>query len=243
MTVAVFAAHPDDETLGCGATLALLAKHGDVHVTILGEGITAREAQRDDHGAIEELYTDAHTAASVLGVSSVRLEGLPDLRFDSLPLLDIVWRVERVIREIRPTVVYTHHAGDLNRDHQLTLRAVLTATRPLAGCPVLDIYSFQVPSSTEWAFGTTGPAFRPNVFVDVTSTIEQKVQAMECYRSERRDFPHPRSADALRALARHWGSVVGRPYAEAFSLVRSVRSVVDGPPDDPGHVQPPVPDS
>ncbi|MFC4015597.1 PIG-L deacetylase family protein [Nonomuraea purpurea] len=222
-TVAAFVAHPDDETLGCGATLAKLAATHDVHVVVLGDGITARHEARSDRKAVEELYEDARAAAAVLGVASVTFERLPDLRFDTLPLLDIVWKVERVIRELSPEVIYTHHPGDLNRDHQLTCRAVLTATRPQTGCPVREIYSFEVPSSTDWTFGAVAPSFRPTIFVDVADTIAKKVAAMESYRSERRDFPHPRSGEALRALAKHRGSTAGLLYAEAFELVRSIR--------------------
>jgi LmbE family N-acetylglucosaminyl deacetylase len=223
MTTVVFAAHPDDETLGCGATVAKLAANEEMHVVVLGDGITAREAFRNDREAVEALYRDAEEAAKVLGVASVSFERLPDLRFDTVPLLDIVWRVERVIRRLRPATIYTHHPGDLNRDHQLTVRAVLTATRPVDDCPVRDIYAFEIPSSTEWTFGTLAPAFRPTVFVDVADTIETKVRAMGCYRSEVREFPHPRSPEALRAIARRWGSVVGREYVEAFELIRSIR--------------------
>jgi LmbE family N-acetylglucosaminyl deacetylase len=224
VTIAVFAAHPDDETLGCGATVAKLAKTEDVHVIVMGDGITARQAHSDDRAAVEKLYDDAQAAATTLGVRSMTFERLPDLRFDTLPLLEIVWRVERHIRELRPSLVYTHHAGDLNRDHQLTLRAVLTATRPVGDCPVRDIYSFEIPSSTDWTFNSVTPPFRPNTFVDVSQTIDTKIQAMACYRSETRDFPHPRSAEALLAMARRWGSVVGREHVEAFELVRSIRS-------------------
>lgn len=224
MTVLVVAAHPDDETLGCGATVARLAKTDEVHVLVLGDGITARERARDDQAALSDLYVDAEAAAAVLGVQSITFERLPDLRFDTLPLLEIGWRIERMIRRLRPSAVYTHHTGDLNRDHQLTARAVLAGTRPVDDCSVRDVYSFEVPSSTDWGFGQLAPAFRPSVFVEVADTIDTKVRAMECYRSERREFPHPRSGEALRAVARRWGSVVGCAYAEAFELVRSIRT-------------------
>jgi len=111
----------------------------------------------------------------------------------------------------------------LNVDHGVIHRAVLTATRPMAGQPVREIYAFEVPSSTEWAFHSVQPVFRPNVFVDVSATLETKIAAMACYESEARKFPHPRSAEALRAIAMRWGSVVGCAAAEAFELIRSVR--------------------
>ena len=120
-------------------------------------------------------------------------------------------------------MVYTHHPGDLNIDHALTYRAALTATRPLAGSVVRELYSFEIASSTEWAFQSLTPAFRPNTFVDVSTTIEQKIRAMEAYESEVRTFPHPRSPEALRAIAHRWGSVMGAQYGEAFELIRAVR--------------------
>lgn len=223
MTTVAIMAHPDDETLGCGATLAGLAREQDVHVLILGDGITARAEAREDHAALDALYEDAHRACAVLGLASLTVERLPDLRFDTVPLLEIVWRIEAVLRAIRPDTVFTHHVGDLNRDHRITAEAVLAATRPTGGSTVRDVYSCEVASASEWAFGQLATPWRANVFVDVTDTIEAKLEAMECYRTERRDPPHPRSGEALRALARHRGSTAGFAYAEAFELVRSVR--------------------
>jgi LmbE family N-acetylglucosaminyl deacetylase len=137
--------------------------------------------------------------------------------------LEVVKLVEELVDRLKPDVIYTHHPGDLNVDHGVIHRAVLTATRPTAGQSVREIYAFEVPSSTEWAFGSLQPTFRPNVFVDVAATLETKIAAMACYGTESREFPHPRSSEALRALARRWGSVVGCDAAEAFELVRSVR--------------------
>ena len=227
MKVLVIAAHPDDEVLGCGATAARLAreKH-EVHFAILGEGITSRHAQRSDADVqqLEELQRQAQAAAAKLGATSLVLHKLPDNRLDTVPLLEVVKVVEELVDRLKPEVIYTHHPGDLNIDHGVIHRAVLTATRPMVGQPVREIYAFEVPSSTEWAFGGLPPTFRPNVFVDVGATLETKIAAMACYETETREFPHPRSPEALRAVARRWGSVVGCHAAEAFELVRSVRS-------------------
>ncbi len=224
--VLVIAAHPDDEILGCGATAARLVKEGsEVHFAILGEGITSRHADRADADAnqLAILHQHSRTAAAKIGVESVFLHHFPDNRLDTVPLLEVVKIVEDLIDRIRPEVVYTHHNGDLNVDHGIVFRAVLTATRPAKGNPVKELYAFEVASSTEWAFQSIGPAFRPNVFVDVANTIDAKVAAMECYESEARKFPHPRSPEALRAIAARWGSVAGCRAAEAFELIRSVR--------------------
>jgi len=224
--VVVVAAHPDDEVLGCGGTIARLAREGtDIHIVILGEGISSRYDRRSqaDQRALRKLQRDARAAGTLLGAASMTFEGLPDNRFDELPLLDVVKRVERRISEVNPETIFTHHPGDLNVDHRTTFHAVLTATRPVNGCRVREIYTFEVPSSTEWAFQQLQPAFKPNMFVDITSTVEMKIKGMLHYESESREFPHPRSTEALRTISRRWGSVVGLEYAEAFELVRAIR--------------------
>jgi LmbE family N-acetylglucosaminyl deacetylase len=230
VNVLVIAAHPDDEILGCGGTAARLVTEGhEVHFAILGEGITGRHSNRADADAsrLAALHQQAHAAAAKVGVKNLTLHNLPDNRLDTVPLLDVVKIVEDLVEKFRPETIYTHHGGDLNVDHGIIHRAVLTATRPTAGHPVHDISAFEVPSSTEWAFQRIEPSFRPNVFVEITQTIDTKIAAMECYETERRKFPHPRSPEALRAIATRWGSVVGCAAAEAFELVRSVRSQRD----------------
>ena len=222
----MIAAHPDDEVLGCGATAARLVGEGhDVHFAILGEGMTSRHPDRAnvDASRLAALHEQAQAAAAELGVAGLVLHKLPDNRLDTVPLLEIVKIVEDLVEQLKPEIVYTHHGGDLNVDHVVIHRAVLTATRPMVGQPVREIYAFEVPSSTEWAFQRLGPSFRPNVFVDVTRTLEAKIAAMARYETEVRAFPHPRSPDALRAIAMRWGSVVGCGAAEAFELLRSVR--------------------
>jgi len=225
-SILVVVAHPDDEVLGCGGTIARLARHGhEVYTAILGEGITSRyERPREaEKKLVEQLHAQSHDVGRLLSAKEVFLLNLPDNRFDTVPLLDIVKMIENLIDKLQPAVIYTHNGGDLNIDHQIVHRATLTAARPLQNCPVKEIYVFEVPSSTDWAFQQFEPAFRPNVFMDITDTLETKVQAMQLYESEARPFPHPRSPEALRAIAHRWGSMVGLEAAEAFQLVRAVR--------------------
>jgi LmbE family N-acetylglucosaminyl deacetylase len=224
-SILIVAAHPDDEVLGCGATITKLSRCHKVHLLILGEGHTSRETTRDraSKTEVERLGIAARAAASMMGVASVKLEALPDNRFDEISFLDVVKRVESVMLETAPEIIYTHHPGDLNIDHRITFQAVLTASRPVPGSRVRNLYTFEIPSSTEWAFQQIAPPFKPNVFVDVSETIEVKVKAMTQYESEIRSFPHPRSSEALRTIARRWGTVVGLEYVEAFELIRSVR--------------------
>jgi len=218
--ILVVAAHPDDEVLGCGGTIArYVQEEKDVHVLILGEGMTSRDKDRKKDG-LERLKKDAHKANLTLGAKEVFLYDFPDNRFDTVALLDIVKVIEKIKRDIKPGIIYTHHRNDLNIDHRITCDAVLTAARPLKGETVREIYSFEVPSSTEWSYSYQ---FRPNIFKDITGTVETKIEALKRYGTEIREFPHPRSEQAVRAAAKRWGSVSGLGAAEAFEAVRIIR--------------------
>jgi LmbE family N-acetylglucosaminyl deacetylase len=226
MRVLCIAAHPDDEVLGCGGTLARLAAEGhEVFIAILGEGVTSRYDRRElaDARLLHELHGNSHRVAALLGAKDLILFKLPDNRFDTVPLLDLAKIVEGLVEKLQPAWVFTQHGGDLNIDHQQVFRATLTGTRPMAGSVVRTVLAYEVPSSTEWAFGQFSPPFRPTTFFDISATLDVKVKAMQLYESEARPFPHPRSPEALRAAAQRWGSVVGLKAAEAFQLVREVR--------------------
>jgi LmbE family N-acetylglucosaminyl deacetylase len=215
-TVLAVVAHPDDEVLGAGGTLARHAAKGDaVHILFLADGVSARG---DDKAAVERRVKAARLASSALGVHEPQFLGLPDNRLDRLELLDIVQPIENAIRKIAPQTIYTHHAGDLNIDHVLCHRAVLTACRPLPGSTVLRIYAMEVPSSTEWS----GNAFMPTHFVDISDTLQAKRRALEAYGEEMRPFPHARSYEAVDALATWRGASVGLRAAEAFIVVREI---------------------
>lgn len=223
--VLVIAAHPDDEILGVGGTILKHARTGDeCFAIILGEGMTSRYDKRElaDLNKVVRLHEDTYKAAEFVGYKKVYIEDLPDNRFDSVSLLDIVKIIEKYICKIKPDIIYTHFGGDLNIDHKLTFEAVLTATRPIGDKYVKEIYAFETVSSTEWNFSNT-VNFRPNYFVDVTETLAAKLKAMECYNSELREFPHPRSNKNLEASALKWGSIVSRKYVEAFEVVRIIK--------------------
>ena len=220
----VVAAHPDDEILGCGGTIAKLSQENEIYVLILGEGITSRDIS--DNKKTEELSKlkcEVLAANNILGTKKVFTEDLPDNKFDIVPLLEIIKIVESHIQKINPEIVYTHHRGDLNIDHRITFNAVLTACRPIDGNPVKKLLSFEVPSSTEWNVQDASTNFNPNVYEDISETIDQKTDAMSAYQNEIRLSPHPRSVEKIRSLAETRGTAAGMNFAEAFMLIRELR--------------------
>ncbi len=217
--VLVVAAHPDDEVLGCGGTIARHVAEGDeVHVVFLADGVTSREHGPDD---LRTRESAVEKAMSILGVQDHRYLGFPDNRLDSLPLLDIVQSLEKVVDAIQPDKIYTHHHGDLNVDHQIAHRAVLTTCRPVPGQSVKAILAFEVLSSSEWATPGLQP-FVPDTYVDITAYSELKMKALAVYQDEMRPYPHSRSFENVRSLMSLRGCSVGVHRAEAFSLVRQL---------------------
>ena len=221
-SVLVVAAHPDDEVLGIGGTVAQHAANGDsVHLLIVAEGAMSRPDGSADE--VARLKEAANAAADILGAASVRMLGLPDNRLDTVPLLDIVRNIEEIGDTVAPRVVYTHHAFDLNVDHRIVNQAVRTAFRPLPGSTVTDLLAFETVSSTEWGGAHAGEQFLPQQFVDIAAQLDTKLRALEAYSAEMRDFPHARSMEAVRAMAAFRGSQAGCRAAEAFQVIRQLR--------------------
>ena len=221
MRILAVAAHPDDETLGAGGTLALHAARGDeVWVCIMSDGVTSR------HGEIERQKDCAVRACETLGVAHVEFVGLPDQRMDELSLLDLITPIEKQLAELQPDVVLTHFMEDANQDHRAVFRAVIVAARPMEGNSVSRVMCWETASSTEWAPPFPGTVFSPNVYVDISSTLDTKLEAMKAYSetfvSEVRPFPHPRSYEALEVYAKRHGIAVGLTAAEPFMLVREI---------------------
>lgn len=212
--VLVIAAHPDDELLGCAGTVALHVKNKDrVKSVIMCEGESLR-------GVVQSSDNIPHSeqAAQVLGVEEVIHVGLPDQRLDQITLTEVITPIERVVADFQPNVIYCQFGGDINRDHELLFKAILVATRPTVEC-IESVYAFDTASSTEWAYPRS---FVPDTYVDITSTLDLKLQAMACYESELRDYPHPRSLEALRYKAHAWGNQACLDAAEVFMTVRKV---------------------
>lgn len=225
----IVAAHPDDELLGLGASMNKLIKEEGIktHVVILGEGITSRSDVRNVDDWKEELekhHQNMYSAASIIGYHSVKSYNFSDNRFDSHALLDIVKVIENEKKAFQPDIIFTHHGGDLNIDHQMTFQAVMTATRPMQEECVKAVITFETPSATEWQASSDPRHFSPNIFIEVSEdNLQAKINAMAAYQYEAREFPHPRSSKALQILAQYRGYMVGRQLAEAFQIVRFIK--------------------
>ena len=220
-TVAAIMAHPDDEVLGCGGSLARLSRSGaSVHIFILATGLTSRGPA--DNASLLELKDQARSAADRLGATTIDFADFPDNAMDSVKLLDIVKQVESFLTKTEPDLIFTHHNGDINIDHDLTQRAVMTATRALPGSKPFDVLACEVLSSTE--FGPANKRLQPHLYMRLTEDdVKAAIDALVCYEGEIRDWPHPRSAKALEHQLRLRGAECGAEAAEVFEVLRMVR--------------------
>ncbi|NQY54205.1 MAG: PIG-L family deacetylase [Campylobacteraceae bacterium] len=222
--ILIVAAHPDDEVLGCFGSVAKLIKEGyEAYTLILGEGKTSRDKTRQVYtkkDEIKELNVEIQKANDIIGIKKVFIESFPDNRFDSVDLIDIIKVISKVKEEIKPDIIFTHYEHDLNIDHQITYKAVITATRPMSDECVKEIYSFEVLSSTEWNYPLS---FSPDTFFDITSTIDLKIEAMKEYRSELCEYPHPRSLEGIYLNSKYQGMRVGKKNVEAFKTIRVIK--------------------
>lgn len=212
--VLVIAAHPDDELLGVGGTIALHANAGDRVTCVV---VAAGNLKHDENGE-KGVYSQAQRAASVLGADKIKLLDFPDQGLDQFSLVDIITPLEKIVETVRPNVVYLQYGYDINRDHQILFQAALVATRPMEQY-IEAIFAFNTVSSTEWAYPRS---FVPDTWVDISTTLERKIEAMACYETELRDWPHPRSLHSLRVKAQSAGSQVVSEAAESFMTIRRV---------------------
>jgi LmbE family N-acetylglucosaminyl deacetylase len=220
--VLVVAAHPDDEVLGMGGTIARHNADGDlVHVLFLADGVSSRQnvAVEDQ----ERRRAAAERACQILGARILAFKTFPDNSFDSVPFLTIVKAVEQAKLAIEPHLIYTHHGGDLNVDHRVTARAVMTAFRPQPHDIYTEICAFEVGSSTEWSHPALTSVFSPDCFVDITAYLKAKQRAYQCYTEEVREDPHARSVESVHVTALYRGRQVGVDAAEAFVTLKRIR--------------------
>jgi LmbE family N-acetylglucosaminyl deacetylase len=227
-TIVVIAAHPDDEVLGCGGTIAKFASFGwNIKVLFLADGVSSRYPNQDFVNWEKELIerrTCARNASQAMGLESTPIFlDYPDNSLDSIPLLSITREIEAFLKLHNPNLILTHFPEDLNIDHAIVARAAITAARPGVLETVPDLWCFEIPSSSELSINTSARGFLPNTYVDISQTLSKKMKALECYEYEMRKHPHPRSTLAIESLATWRGASICVQAAEAFIVYRQLR--------------------
>jgi len=221
MNYLIVVAHPDDEVLGAGATTYKLSQDGHlVYVCILSGKVEARTNRPE----INELETDISESSMILGVKRVIKGDFPNIKFNNVPHIELVKFIEKAIIETKADVVFTHHTSDLNNDHLHTSLACQAAVRLFQRrrgiIPVKELLLMEIPSSTDWALNKAIGQFNPNTFIEVgEEAINKKIEALSQYRGVMREYPHPRSKEAIKGLAAYRGGQAGMMYAEAFECV------------------------
>ncbi len=216
----IIAAHPDDEILGCGGTIAKYNDSIDFYVLILTGGSVGRYDK-----SMEDVFRNqAIKANEIICTKDLFFEDLPNQGLDNILLTDVISVIERYINKLNPEILFIHSFNDLNKDHRIVYEAGITAARPCTDQIVKKIYSYHVASSSEW--NQINTSFLPNTFINIENTIQDKIAAIKCYTSECRPYPHPRSPEAIQTYADFWGLNVGMKSAEPFFLVRNITSTI-----------------
>ena len=220
--ILVVASHPDDEVLGCGGTLYNLKKKGaKISALFLSDGESSRKHSKINK-LIEDRKKQAVQAGKILGIKKMIFGNFPDNSMDTIPILKIIQFIEKQIKKIKPDTIFTHFESDLNIDHQITSKSVITACRPIKNLSVKSILFFEILSSSEWNISIKNKSFIPNYFVDIKKSLKFKLKALKCYKREMRKWPHPRSLEGVKLLSKTRGSSVGLSNAEAFILGRHI---------------------
>ena len=219
MRILVIEAHPDDEVIGAGGTIAKYARQGDEVYLII---VTKAYAPDWPEASIENQPKEVAKVNEILGIKKTFFLDLPTVKLDTIPQKELNEKVSKCIAEVQPDIVYTTNRGDLNEDHRRVFYSTMVATRPISGSSVRKVLSYEVLSSTEWAGPFADSAFIPNVYVDISDTLEIKLKAMAVYKSELKEYPHPGSLEAISILAKRRGASAGVKAAEAFMLIRDI---------------------
>jgi len=219
MTILVIAPHPDDEVLGCGGTIVKYSKQGnDVYLCVVTKAYTPDWSKE----FLEERPKEIERANKILGIRKTYFLDFPTAKLDTIPQKELNDSILNIVKKIKPEIVCAPHEGDLSKEHRLIFEAVLVATRPKPGSSVKRLLSYETLSETEWGGALTEKLFIPNVYIDISETLKQKLEAMKAYKSELKKSPHPRSLGTIKALAKKRGSEAGLKFAEAFVLIREI---------------------
>ena len=220
--ILVIASHPDDETLGMGGTiLKHTSKENIVHVLVITDGSSSQ--YKNYEKMIKRKKDEAKKSMNILGVKKIEFNTLPDMKLDMIPQIEINKVIEKKIKDFKPDIVYTHHGGDINKDHRIVFESTMVALRPKPNQKVNEIYTYETPSSTEWGIYDEKNIFKSNVFEDISNFVERKIKAVKSYKTELREYPHPRSPEAIKAYDKRNGITVGKEFVERFYLIRSMK--------------------
>jgi len=216
--ILIIAAHPDDEILGCGGTISKYKNSHDISAIFMTNGVSARSINKK---AILKRKRACLSLFQELGIPKPIFFNFPDNQMDKIPLLKIVKKLEKIIKNYKPKTIFTHYSECLNIDHRRTFEAVITACRPLKNSSVKKILSFEIPSSTDWAL-FKGKNFQPNYFIDISKHLKKKIDYIKFYKDELRKYPHSRSIYSIKSVASVRGVACGVKYAEGFYLNRFI---------------------
>ncbi len=219
--IMIVCAHPDDEVIGCGGTIAILSKFSKITLLILtnGEGSRNYKSKLMEKKIIDR-KKNLNKSSKNLGIQNIIHENLDDNELDKYSNLKITKLIESHIRKIKPDTIFTHHSSDLNIDHKKVHQAVLTATRPFKNNYVRNIFTFEIPSSTDSNYGKK--VFKPNYFVDITKSIKKKIKSLKIYKNQFSKLPSPLNINNIINLSKLRGNSVGFKFAEAFEVVRII---------------------
>ncbi|MEG0075285.1 MAG: PIG-L deacetylase family protein [Eubacterium sp.] len=221
MKILIIAAHPDDEVYGMGGTIAKLNRAGnEIYVLIVTEGCSTQYVGNKD--IILKKQKEAQIAGEILGIKAVMFSNLPDMKLDTVSHVAVNQVIEDAIRKIKPAIVYTHHRGDVNKDHRIVYESTMVAVRPIYTQCVKKILCYAVPSSSEWNADLVETTFHPTVFEEIDPFYGLKQRAIESYGTEIRAFPHPRSLKYVDIFDRAMGLKVGLKRSEGFQLIREI---------------------
>lgn len=219
MNVLVVAPHADDEILGVGGAIAKYIDEGhDVYVCIVTSGHPSMFSRE----SIEQVRLETKSAHQYLNIKKTYFLGLPAVMISEVPKYEINQKISNVVDEVKPNVVFLPHFGDMHFDHSLVSQSTMVAVRPIKEHKVLEVYSYETLSETEWNIPHVRNVFTPNTYIDISEYFNIKLKAMSFFKTQLKDFPHPRSLEAIKALAKLRGSTINADFAEAFCLIRKI---------------------
>lgn len=219
----IIAPHCDDEILGCGGIISKNVKMGNlVYVAIVGNGnIGAPELFKAE--GTKKVRSEALEAHNLIGVKETFFLDFPAPRLDTVPSYKISLAIEKIIRQYKISDLYLPHRGDIHKDHRIAYEAALVSARPINDNPVRNIFAYETLSETEWAAPFSDDAFIPQFYVDISDTLEDKLNAFRCFETQMKTAPHPRSIDSIKNLAKYRGSNISMDAAEAFMVIRMIK--------------------